>query len=196
MAICYNCRASAAAIRGVCPNCGTKDFHLDLRPKSGPTKKEIQAQAIAALESEFSGNENIEKINDKLRAREILRRKEIEPNLSNPRPDKKRRGFWSRSKTNFESNIDSGNSESGNSEKFFNEERISNINGRFTDAWYLNCGHQALVGGIGNAALRTFLNLENNYKSNKAWCEVCQAERTLTARVHRTRPGGDINPDV
>jgi predicted nucleic acid-binding Zn-ribbon protein len=47
----------------VCPKCGTKDFHLDLRPKSGPTKKEREAQAIAALESEFSEDESIEQIN-------------------------------------------------------------------------------------------------------------------------------------
>ena len=93
MAICYNCRASSAAIRGVCPKCGTKDFHLDLRPKSGPSKKEREAQAIAALESEFSDDESIEQINEKLREREILRREELDRRGTQSRPQKKRKGI-------------------------------------------------------------------------------------------------------
>ena len=191
MAICYNCRASSAAIRGVCPKCGTKDFHLDLRPKSGPTKKEREAQAIAALESEFSEDESIEQINEKLREREILRREELDRRGTQSRPQKKRKGIVSRFKARAESRFDS---ESGDKGKFFNAERMSQVNERLADAWYLNCGHQALVGGIGNVAMRTFLNLENSYKGGKAWCEVCQAERTITSRVHRSRPGGDVNP--
>ena len=193
MAICYNCRASSAAIRGVCPKCGTKDFHLDLRPKSGPTKKEREAQAIAALESEFSEDESIEQINEKLREREILRREELDRRGTQSRPQKKRRGILSRFKARAERRFES---ESGDEGKFFNAERMSQVNERLADAWYLNCGHQALVGGLGNAAMRTFLNLENSYKGGKAWCEVCQAERTITSRVHRSRPGGDVNPDL
>ena len=193
MAICYNCRASSAAIRGVCPKCGTKDFHLDLRPKSGPSKKEREAQAIAALESEFSDDESIEQINEKLREREILRREELDRRGTQSRPQKKRKGILSRFKARAESRFDS---ESGDVGKFFNAERMSQVNERLADAWYLNCGHQALVGGLGNAAMRTFLNLENSYKGGKAWCEVCQAERTITSRVHRSRPGGDVNPDL
>ena len=193
MAICYNCRASSAAIRGVCPKCGTKDFHLDLRPKSGPSKKEREAQAIAALESEFSDDESIEQINEKLREREILRREELDRRGTQSRPQKKRKGIVSRFKARVESRFDS---ESGDEGKFFNAERMSQVNERLADAWYLNCGHQALVGGLGNAAMRTFLNLENSYKGGKAWCEVCQAERTITSRVHRSRPGGDVNPDL
>ena len=193
MAIFYNCRASSAAIRGVCPKCGTKDFHLDLRPKSGPSKKEREAQAIAALESEFSDDESIEQINEKLREREILRREELERRGTQSRPQKKRKGIVSRFKARAESRFDS---ESGDDGKFFNAERMSQVNERLADAWYLNCGHQALVGGLGNAAMRTFLNLENSYKGGKAWCEVCQAERTITSRVHRSRPGGDVNPDL
>jgi hypothetical protein len=193
MAICYNCRASVAAIRGACPTCGTKDFHLDLRPKSGPTKKELEAQALAALESEFSEDESINKINEKLREREILWREERDRNGTQSRPKKKRKGFFARLKAKAEIRF---NSEAGDGEKFFNAERMSQLNERLADAWYLNCGHQALVGGLGNAAMRTFLNLENSYKGGKAWCEVCQAERTITSRVHRTRPGGDVNPDV
>ena len=193
MAICYNCRASSAAIRGVCPKCGTKDFHLDLRPKSGPSKKEREAQAIAALESEFSDDESIEQINEKLREREILRREELDRRGTQSRPQKKRKGIVSRFKARAESRFDS---ESGDKGKFFNAERMSQVNERLADAWYLNCGHQALVGGLGNAAMRTFLNLENSYKGGKAWCEVCQAERTITSRVHRSRPGGDVNPDL
>ena len=193
MAICYNCRASSAAIRGVCPKCGTKDFHLDLRPKSGPSKKEREAQAIAALESEFSDDESIEQINEKLREREILRREELDRRGTQSRPQKKRKGILSRFKARAESRVDS---ESGDDGKFFNAERMSQVNERLADAWYLNCGHQALVGGLGNAAMRTFLNLENSYKGGKAWCEVCQAERTITSRVHRSRPGGDVNPDL
>ena len=193
MAICYNCRASAAAIRGVCPSCGTKDFHLDLRPKSGPTKKERQEQALAAMESEFSEDETIEKINEKLREREILRRAEVERRGNLPRPKKKRKGFGSRFKASAESRFDS---ESDDDAKFFSAERMSAVNERLADAWYLNCGHQALVGGLGNAVMRTFLNIENSYKGGKAWCDVCQAERTITSRVHRSRPGGDVNPDL
>ena len=193
MAICYNCRASSAAIRGVCPKCGTKDFHLDLRPKSGPSNKEREAQAIAALESEFSDDESIEQINEKLREREILRREELDRRGTQSRPQKKRKGILSRFKARAESRFDS---ESGDDGKFFNAERMSQVNERLADAWYLNCGHQALVGGLGNAAMRTFLNLENSYKGGKAWCEVCQAERTITSRVHRSRPGGDVNPDL
>jgi predicted nucleic acid-binding Zn-ribbon protein len=193
MAICYNCRASSAAIRGVCPKCGTKDFHLNLRPKSGPSKKEREAQAIAALESEFSEDESIEQINEKLREREILRREELDRRGTQSRPQKKRKGIFSRFKARAESRFDS---ESGDEGKFFNAERMSQVNERLADAWYLNCGHQALVGGLGNAAMRTFLNLENSYKGGKAWCEVCQAERTITSRVHRSRPGGDVNPDL
>ena len=193
MAICYNCRASSAAIRGVCPKCGTKDFHLDLRPKSGPSKKEREAQAIAALESEFSDDESIEQINEKLREREILRREELDRRGTQSRPQKKRKGIVSRFKARAESRFDS---ESGDKGKFFNAERMSQVNERLADAWYLNCGHQALVGGLGNVAMRTFLNLENSYKGGKAWCEVCQAERTITSRVHRSRPGGDVNPDL
>ena len=193
MAICYNCRASSAAIRGVCPKCGTKDFHLDLRPKSGPSKKEREAQAIAALESEFSDDESIEQINEKLREREILRREELDRRGTHSRPQKKRKGIVSRFKARAESRFDS---ESGDDGKLFNAERMSQVNERLADAWYLNCGHQALVGGLGNAAMRTFLNLENSYKGGKAWCEVCQAERTITSRVHRSRPGGDVNPDL
>lgn len=193
MAICYNCRASSAAIRGVCPKCGTKDFHLDLRPKSGPTKKEREAQAIAALESEFSEDESIEQINEKLREREILRREELDRRGTQSRPQKKRKGIFSRFKARAESRFDS---ESWDEGKFFNAERMSQVNERLADAWYLNCGHQALVGGLGNAAMRTFLNLENSYKGGKAWCEVCQAERTITSRVHRSRPSGDVNPDL
>jgi predicted nucleic acid-binding Zn-ribbon protein len=193
MAICYNCRASAAAIRGVCPKCGTKDFHLDLRPKSGPTKKERDAQALAAMESEFSEDKSIEKINEKLREREILRREELDRKGNQSHPQKKRKGFFARFKARAETRIDSA---SGADEKFFNAERMSVLNERMADAWYLNCGHQALVGGVGNAAMRTFLNIENSYKGGKAWCEVCQTERTITSRVHRSRPGGDVNPDV
>ena len=193
MAICYNCRTSASALRKVCPKCGTKDFHLDLRPKSGPTKKEREAQALAALESEFSEDETIEQINEKLREREILRREELDRRGNQSRPQKKRKGFGSRFKAGAESRFDSEPRDDG---KFFNAERMSKVNERLADAWYLNCGHQALVGGLGNAALRTFLNLENSYKGGKAWCEVCQAERTITSRVHRSRPGGDVNPDL
>jgi hypothetical protein len=193
MAICYNCRASASALRSVCPKCGTKDFHLDLRPNSGPTKKELEAQAIAALESEFSEDESINKINEKLREREILRRQELDRRGTQSRPQKKRKGFISRLKAKAENRFDS---ESGDSGKLFKAERMSQVNERLADAWYLNCGHQALVGGLGNAAMRTFLNLEHSYKGDKAWCEVCQAERTITSRVHRSRPGGDVNPDV
>jgi hypothetical protein len=193
MAICYNCRASAAAIRGVCPSCGTKDFHLDLRPKSGPTKKELQAQALAAMESEFIEDKTIEKINDKLREREVLRREEVERRGNQSRPKKKRKGFGSRFKASAESRFDS---ESDDDTKFFSAERMSVVNERLADAWYLNCGHQALVGGLGNAVMRTFLNIENSYKGGKAWCDVCQAERTITSRVHRSRPGGDVNPDL
>ena len=193
MAICYNCRASASALRSVCPKCRTKDFHLDLRPNSGPTKKELEAQAIAALESEFSDDESIEQINEKLREREILRREELDRRGTQSRPQKKRKGIISRFKARAESRFDS---ESGDDGKFFNAERMSQVNERLADAWYLNCGHQALVGGLGNAAMRTFLNLENSYKGGKAWCEVCQAERTITSRVHRSRPGGDVNPDL
>ena len=193
MAIFYNCRASAAAIRGVCPSCGTKDFHLDLRPKSGPSKKELEAQAFAAMESEFSDDKNIEKINDKLRERELKRREELDRKGKQSRPQKKGKGFFARFKTRAESRI---NSESGDDGKFFNAERMSVLNERMADAWYLNCGHQALVGGVGNAAMRTFLNIENSCKGGKAWCEVCQAGRTITSRVHRSRPGGDVNPDV
>jgi predicted nucleic acid-binding Zn-ribbon protein len=177
----------------VCPKCGTKDFHLDLRPKSGPTKKEREAQAIAALESEFSEDESIEQINEKLREREILRREELDRRGTQSRPQKKRKGIFSRFKARAENRFDS---ESGDEGKFFNAERMSQVNERLADAWYLNCGHQALVGGLGNAAMRTFLNLENSYKGGKAWCEVCQAERTITSRVHRSRPGGDVNPDL
>jgi hypothetical protein len=193
MAICYNCRASAAAIRGVCPKCGTKDFHLDLRPKSEPTKKERDVQALAAMESEFSEDKSIEKINEKLREREILRREERDRKGNQSHPQKKRKGFLARFKARAETRIDSV---SGTDEKFFNAERMSVLNERMADAWYLNCGHQALVGGLGNAAMRTFLNIENSYKGGKAWCEVCQAERTITARVHRSRPGGDVNPNL
>ena len=193
MAICYNCRASASALRSVCPKCGTKDFHLDLRPKSGPTKKELEAQALAALESEFSKDETIDKINEKLREREILRREELDRRGTQSRPQKKRQGFLSRFKAKAENRFDS---QSGDGGKFFNEDRVSQVNVRAADAWFLNCGHQALVGGLGNAAMRIFLELEISYKGGKAWCEVCQAERTITSRVHRSRPGGDANPDV
>ena len=193
MAICYNCRASASALRSVCPKCGTKDFHLDLRPKSGPTKKELEAQALAALESEFSKDETIDKINEKLREREILRREELDRRGTQSRPQKKRQGFLSRFKAKAENRFDS---QSGDGGKFLNEDRVSQVNVRAADAWYLNCGHQALVGGLGNAAMRIFLELEISYKGGKAWCEVCQAERTITSRVHRSRPGGDANPDV
>jgi predicted nucleic acid-binding Zn-ribbon protein len=193
MAICYNCRASAAAIRGVCPTCGTKDFHLDLKPKSGPTKKEREAQVLAAMESEFSDDKTIEKINEKLREREILRREALDRKGKQSRPQKKRKGFFARFKARAESRIDSVTADG---EKFFNAERMSAINESMSDAWYLNCGHQTLVGGLGNAVMRSISGIESSYKGNKAWCEVCQAERTITSRVHRSRPRGDINPDV
>jgi hypothetical protein len=166
---------------------------LDLRPKSGPTKKEREAQALAAMESEFSEDKSIEKINEKLREREILRREELDRKGNLSHPQKKRKGFLARFKARAETRIDS---ESGSDEKFFNAERMSVLNERMADAWYLNCGHQALVGGLGNAAMRTFLNIENSYKGGKAWCDVCQTERTITSRVHRSRPGGDVNPNL
>ena len=122
-----------------------------------------------------------------------MRREELDRRGTQSRPQKKRKGIVSRFKARAESRFDS---ESGDKGKFFNAERMSQVNERLADAWYLNCGHQALVGGLGNAAMRTFLNLENSYKGGKAWCEVCQAERTITSRVHRSRPGGDVNPDL